>query len=107
MAEPHPRSFRPVYTGLVRAEFQEWRRRARAAGLAASLGQALSTIDRRLSTDPLEWGEPSHDLSKANLTVCDAFHERILVPYAVDELHRIVYVTGVRLLPGHPLHPSP
>jgi hypothetical protein len=106
MPEPPAPLFRTIYSGGVRAQFAEWVRQARVAGLTSSLQEALRFIDRQLATDPLNWGEARNRLRRANLVVCSGFHARILVRYGVDEPRRLVYVNECRLLPGHPLYPG-
>jgi hypothetical protein len=100
-----PQPFHLVYPGTVRDRLQEWGRQASDPALRASLAKALHTIEKQLATDPLHWGEAAFDLHKAGLAVCNGFHERIQVRYAVDETRRIVYVAWFKLLPGHPLAP--
>ena len=104
MAEP-PQAFRVVYPGKVRDQLLKWKRGTKDPALRSSLLATLSAIQKHLATDPLTWGERAFDLHHARLAVCDGFHERIHVRYAVDETRRIVYIGEYRLLPGHPLAP--
>jgi hypothetical protein len=104
MAEP-PQPFRVVYREKVRDQLLEWARRASDPSLRTSLAEALTAITTRLTTDPLEWGEIAYHLEHAGLAVCDGFHQRIHVRFAVDEARGIVYVAWFKLLPGHPLLP--
>src|SRR5262245_44298420 len=104
MAEP-PQAFRVVYPGQVRDQLLEWMRSASDPALRTSLAGELSTIDTQLATNPLQWGEVAYHLYQAGLAVCNGFHERIQVSYAVDEARRLVYVGWFKLLPGHPLVP--
>jgi hypothetical protein len=104
MAEP-PQGFRVVYPGQARDQLQEWERSASDTALRNAFLEALSAIQAHRKTDPLTWGERAFDLQHAGLAVCDGFHKRIHVRYAVDEARRIVYVGKFQLLPGHPLSP--
>jgi hypothetical protein len=104
MAESPAASFRTVYVEQVRAQFTDWGRQAQAAGMLPAFLEALNTIDRRLRTDPLEWGEARNRLPHADLTVCCGFEARILIRYGVDPRRKIVYITACQLLPGHPLY---
>jgi hypothetical protein len=100
-----PQPFRVIYPGQVRDQLLAWGRRANDPTLRASLANALSHVQEHLTTNPLEWGEIAYRLHHAGLTVCDGFHERIHVRFAVDESRRLVYVVRFKLLPGHPLAP--
>jgi hypothetical protein len=101
-----PQPFRVVYPETVREQLLQWSRQATDSAVRAALVAALNAIESRLSTDPLEWGETAYHLHHLGLAVCNGFHDRIHVRYAVDESRRIVYVRWFKLLPGHPLAPS-
>jgi hypothetical protein len=104
MAES-PQPFRVIYPGQVRDQLLAWGRRASDATLRTSFANALNQIQEHLTTNPLEWGEVAYHLHHFGLAVCDGFHERIHVRFAVDEARRLVYVVRFKLLPGHPLAP--
>ena len=105
MAEAESHHFRTSYPGLIRERVRVWGREAQARGLFPALRDAVIAIDKRLREDPLVWGEALNRLHHLGLTVAVGFHDRIQVRFGVDEQRRVVHVTEMRLLPGHPLYP--
>jgi hypothetical protein len=103
MAESPSHPYRIVYSGQVRQQIQEWARNAKERGILASFLEEIEVIEDQMASAPFEWGEKSHHLHSADLSVCDGFHARIHTHFAVDEGRQIVYVVACRLLPGHPL----
>lgn len=76
---------------------------AQLCQLATSQGRlqlvldAMTVLHERLSTDPLEAGEPHYRLKHLGLIMCVAFREPLTVDYAVDEQRRWVYLRGITL----------
>ena len=106
--EPHPGgAYRLSYPGWLKDKLREWGRRAAALGVVQRYTAALRVITDRLTAAPLEWGDPQYRLPALGLLVCHGAHDSLHVAYAVDEANRIVYLTNIRLLSGHPLAQGP
>jgi hypothetical protein len=77
--------------------------RAQELGILPQLTAAVRTITRRLADEPSSWGDPTHRLHHLGLLKHVRVYGFLRVYYAVDEARRIVYVTDVLPLSGHPL----
>jgi hypothetical protein len=95
------------YSGANLEQLRRWSDRAVDLGIGPAFAAALKTIHRKLTTDPLNWGDPSYRLHHLGLLVCHGIVWNIQAHYAVDEARRIVYVKDYQLLSGHPLGPEP
>ncbi|HEY7428358.1 MAG TPA: hypothetical protein VH682_29265 [Gemmataceae bacterium] len=62
---------------------------------------AVKEIARRLSSDPLQWGDPLYHYRHLELMQYRGVHAPLYVLYAVDEQRKLVYVSQFRPLPGH------
>jgi hypothetical protein len=62
---------------------------------------AAKAITRRLTMDPLEWGDPLYHSWHLQLMNYRGAHAPLYVLYAVDEQRKLVYVTQFRPMPGY------
>jgi hypothetical protein len=69
-------------------------------GKREDLLAAATAITMRLTTDPLQWGDPLYHYRHLELVHCRGVHAPLYVLYAVDERRKLVYVTQFRPLPG-------
>jgi hypothetical protein len=76
---------------------------AQRLGILPELTAAVRPIARQLADEPLSWGDPTHHLRHLGLLKHVRVYGFLRVYYAVDEARRIVYVTDVLPLSGHPL----
>jgi hypothetical protein len=95
--------FRVVWRGLARERVRSLGERARACGVTESFCAAVRLAERRLATDPLNWGDPEARLRVMGLDKCHAVTAPLIFYFAVDEERRLVYVNDVKPTPGHPL----
>jgi hypothetical protein len=80
-----------------------WANEASELGIREAFIAALKTINERLTTDPLGWGDPYFHLRQLGVLLCHGTHAMIHVYFAVDEAKKIVYVKEFRPMPGGPL----
>jgi hypothetical protein len=84
-------------------QLKAWGQKAAGLGIHDQFLGALKAINHKLTTEPLNWGDPQFQARQMGLVVCHGIHSPLQVYFAVDESRRIVYVRGFKLLPGHPL----
>jgi hypothetical protein len=70
-------------------------RQAKAAGKLAKFQEAALEFDRRLRTDPLEFGELKSYLKSLDLKMHIAFARPLMVEFGIQEKLRIVIVKRV------------
>jgi hypothetical protein len=85
-------SYRLIYPEAVRQLIRDLGRRAKQLGWAAEFVAALRGIERRLQSDPLEFGEPLRHLLHVDLLERHGGQQRVFVRYAVDCTRHLVYV---------------
>jgi hypothetical protein len=100
---PSPTPFRVAFSGAVGDELRRLVDRAIAQGVRGRLADAMKVIRTALRTDPLGWGDPTHDLRALGLVVFRRIFDELLVSYAVNEGQRVVWLTGIQPVLGHPL----
>jgi hypothetical protein len=105
-ADP-PGRYRVSAPGPVIQQLKAWAGRAEALGIQSDFAAALNTIQNRLSTDPLAWGERRRTLRGRNLPVHHAAVPLLHVEYAVDDEAGVVFVMEVRLMANSPLADNP
>ncbi len=77
--------------------------RAQRFGVRARFEAALLEIESALTTDPVGWGEPQRRYRAAHLTVYHRIHDELHVVYAVHDEAKLVWVSAVEPVLGHPL----
>jgi hypothetical protein len=77
--------------------------RATALGMRDEFLAALKVINRKLTSEPLIWGDPQYRLSNLGLTICHGIHSLLHVYYAVSSERRMVFVREILALPNSPL----
>src|SRR5262249_52986841 len=95
-----PPLYRVVYPATVRAQTSRLLRRARAAGIESVVAAAVRTINDRLRTDPLTFGEARYHLAAMRLAVRVAICRPLVVHYAVHEEKPLVFVQRILKLAG-------
>ena len=84
--------FRVIYAGTARSALQRLAEKAKQLQLGPQFVLAVKTIDRRLRSDPLMFGEPLYNLKSANLQVRICNEKFLFVRFAVDKQRRLIYV---------------
>jgi len=102
-----PKRPNPPYKITFLGNHGSWLRacgeRAAERGVLNDYTAAVKSIERRLATDPLEWGDPQNRLRHLQLLLYHGIQSPLHVYYAVDEARRIVYVQEIKPLPGRGL----
>ena len=81
--------------------------RAIRKGQLADLISALQELERQLVTDPVGWGDPLNNYPHLGLVAFRRLQGPLIFKYAVDRLHKIVYVRRALPLPGRGLESVP
>ena|SRR6266851_5678222 len=95
--------YRVVGAELVGNTLRGLKRLADVTGEGSTFLASAKAIVERLTTNPLEFGEPRFDLQHLQLQVRVGVYGNLSVQFAVDEQRRIVYLLNVILLGGHEL----
>src|SRR5262245_54335070 len=103
MADPASPPFRVSFSREFGARLRGLGRRAAELGIGDEFLAAVREINRRLTDDPLAWGDPNYRLHHLGLLMCQAIYSFLQVLYAVDEARRLVVIKEIRPLPGHAL----
>jgi len=106
MNPPPGPPFRLAFSGAIGDELRRLAERAAALGIGPRFAAALTEIRERLQSDPLTWGDPLYRLHNLGVVVCRRLTDRLLVEYAVHEAQRVVWLTAVLPVFGHPLSPD-
>src|SRR5579875_4182282 len=93
--------YRVDYAGQYRRQLEDLINQAVRLGTLADLEATVRTIHQRLSTTPMEWGDPLYRLHYLQLLLFRGTHTPLNVIYAVDEQRKLVYLTQVSPMPGH------
>ncbi len=83
--------------GTARA-LKEFHLQAIARGNGTKFLGAFRSIEKRLRTDPLEFGESLYRLPALELIVCQAVVSPIVVDYAVHKERLLVFIKGFKIL---------
>jgi hypothetical protein len=95
--------FRVAHHSDVRSCWRRWRTQAAQVGLLGEFLAALRQVEWRLTHEPVDWGEPFHNLHGLHMIQRRAVEWFFLLTYAVNEEERFVYLQNVQLLPNNPL----
>jgi hypothetical protein len=95
--------FKVTYFPKEVQKLRTWAAQAQVLRILPEFADALRTIDQRLADDPLRWGDPTNRLHYLGLLKHLRIYQFLRIYYAVDEVRRIVYVTDVLPMSGHPL----
>lgn len=97
----HPEApYRVEYAGQSLSQLKNLIDQAVHLGMLSDLATAVKAIHRRLTVDPLEWGDPLYHLQHLGLLLHRGTHAPLNVIYAVDEERNLVYVTQIQPMPG-------
>jgi hypothetical protein len=91
------RTYRISISGAVAQQIKEVGRRAAESGRLEPFFDALRTVERRLRTEPLAFGELTADYHELNLIAHTGSVAPITVRFAIDEVHSIVHIREVIL----------
>ena len=86
-------------SGSIAKRLKQLQQRAKAQGRGEQVLSAIRSIWRRLSNDPLEFGESLYRLPALRLQVRHGVTGRLLIYFAVHEDKPLVFIKGVTLLP--------
>ena len=88
-------------SALVAQALKDLQRKASQAGVGEQVLSAIKAIHERLANAPLEFGEPLYQLHTLKLLVRVGIMSPLVVEYAVYEEAPLVFLRGVKALPGH------
>jgi hypothetical protein len=77
--------------------------RATTLGIRKEFLAALKSINQKLSSEPLSWGDPQYRLSNLGLLFCHGIYSMLHAYYAVSEERHLVFVKEILALPNSPL----
>jgi len=77
--------YRVDYAGQYLGQLEDLIKQAVQLGTLEDLEAAVKTIHQRLSTAPLDWGDPLYRLRYLELLLFRGTHRPLNVIYAVDE----------------------
>ncbi len=83
---------------LIAKRLQQIQSRAKTQGRGAQVLSAIRAIYHRLSSDPLEFGEPLYRLPALRLQVRHGVAGPLLIYFAVHEDQPLVFIKGVTFL---------
>lgn len=99
--------YRVSFAGNSKQQLNALRAEAIRLGIDKEFASAAKWIHERLTTAPLEWGDPLYRLRYLELNLYRGTHAPLNVIYAVDEQRRLVYLTQVWPMPGRGYTPNP
>jgi hypothetical protein len=105
MAEQPSSPYEVIFLWMAERQVVESAARAVSPEVKNGFLGAVRAIVARLEADPTSWGERKFRYKYASLDGYERLHARIVTHYAVDETHRVVYVTECRPVLNHPLAP--
>jgi hypothetical protein len=100
-------TYRISTLGPIVQLLRDWAERAVKLGLREKFATNLRTVQQKLATEPLVWGEDRYTLPGRKARVRQGAAAWLHVTYSVDEQARVVFVTKVRLMPNTPLADAP
>jgi hypothetical protein len=103
MPPPSDRPYEIVFLGRQGALLRAYAERAAGRGLLKAYVSAIKSIQHRLATAPLEWGDPQNKLHELRLLLFHGMQSPLHVLYAVDKRRRIVYVQKIMPIPNRGL----
>ncbi len=98
---PNGAAFRVVYSQRVQNQIKVLAQRARQAGIGQEFLVALKAIDAALRQSPATFGDPSHHLTAAKLTVYSRVRRPLLVTYSVHRDKPIVFLRSFAPFPDN------
>jgi hypothetical protein len=72
-------------------------------GVLTRVRLAIQQIEGHLELHPITWGDISHHLRKLQISVYNRIHDELSVTYAVHDTERVVWLTRIAPILGHPL----
>jgi hypothetical protein len=103
MVEQSRGPYEVIFLWIAERQVVESAARAVSPEVKNSFLGAVRAIVARLEADPTSWGERKFRYKYAGLDAYERLQDRIVTHYAVDEIHRVVYVTECRPALDHPL----
>jgi hypothetical protein len=104
MTPASPPPYRVSCPEALRQQLRTWGERAIHLGIGQQYLEALRFVWRRMSTDPLVWGDPVFNLHNLDLLVLRGANPMLYVQYAVHQVERVVFVTSLHLPATSPLN---
>ena len=98
-----PSSFQVTALPAVSEQIRRISDHAKAIGYGPSFLEDLADVNRRLSTDPDEWGDPIYDYRTLGMTRFRGSTKFFFIHYSVHKLKRLTYVQSVETNPNGPL----
>lgn len=106
MVELPPGPYQVVLLGTARQQLWGSMARAKTTEVKRAFLGALERVFARLVVDPLAWGEPVRRYRHAGLLQMQRLQDMLLTVYAVDDVHKVVYVKECKPVLSHPLASS-
>jgi len=101
------RPYKIIFLGDQGSVLRALGERAAERGVFDAYAVAVKSIQHRLTTDPLVWGDPQNHLPHLQLLLCHGTRVPLHVYFAVDEQRRIVYVRDIKPFPSCGLDDAP
>jgi hypothetical protein len=100
---PTPNRFQVTILSDVADEIRQMANHAKTIGLGISFSEDLAVVNKRLSTDPSDWGDPMFDHHQLRMTRYRGRCTFLYVHFSIHESNRQVFVQGVEINPHGPL----
>jgi hypothetical protein len=98
-ASPNGERFEVHCSGIIARSLKQIQRRAKREGRGQQVLEAIRRIRRRLTNDPMAFGEPLYRLPAMRLQVRHVAVGPLLVYFGVHEDRPVVFIKAVNLLP--------
>jgi hypothetical protein len=82
------------------ARLRRWADEATTLGRRNEFIASLKVINEKVTTEPLEWGDPQYRARSAGFVMCHGLYLLLHVYYAVHEETRTVWIKEILPLPG-------
>lgn len=101
MSKPQNQPFRVIWSQTLREMVRALGKKSIEKGLQKQFFSSLRFILKKLTEEPLAWGDPVYHLKSARLLVCHGIHRPFHLYYGVNEERRLVFVKDFAAFPGH------
>ena len=80
--------YRVICVPKAERQIRELKAKSRSSTERQDLIAMLAEVNRKLNTQPLDWGDPERRTKKPGGIYCHGIHSKLIVQYAVLELER-------------------
>ncbi len=103
MPVPPQDYFKIIWSDKNRETVRTLGKKANQLGLKKEFLQSINEITKRLTADPLDWGDPLYRLKAMDLILCHGISSLLYIFFGVDEDRRLVFVQDILPMPGFEL----